>query len=500
MSRSRRPLVAAAVLALSSAFASPVVTSIVGATGMFGGLAGVAHADAKSDAKKDIQAKVKEAMENFDLLEYEEAKKLLAQALATAKKAKLDRDPIVAQIHVRLGIVFFAGLQDPDAAKVAFAAAVELDPKVQIEAAYKTPDMQKLLEEARSGGGAAPSGGSALPGGPGGGDDGSCKGLTGIEHTIIDEAPAGAPVAIEARIGADVAATKVAVLFRAPGATDFTEVKLGKAGGCGYTGSIPTSALAGGIVHYYVAAYNKAGKVVASKGSSGAPNIIEVSGGSAATDDSDNENPLDKGGRGGGGAASGDGGTVEGGVTVGGKKPTVFVAIVAGTGGGYVTGKTEQAASEVKCCFAPGLLHLLPEIGVYLSPQMTVSLAGRIGFPIGANITGHSTVAPAALLRLRYGFGENGEGAQVSGALGGGIIRNTIGLTEADPEMDTDIAAIGPLLAGVGAGYIAGLGGPLKLTAEVQAIAAIPVVDEIDAARMNFGLQIDVNVGLLFGF
>jgi hypothetical protein len=499
MSRSRRPLVAAAVLALSSAFASTIVTSIVETTGMFGGPARVAHADAKSDAKKDIQAKVKEAMENFDLLEYEEAKKLLAQALSTAKKAKLDRDPIVAQIHVRLGIVFFAGLQDADAAKVAFAAAVEADPKVQIEAAYKTPDMQKILEEARSGGG-APSG-SAPSGGASGGDDGSCKGLTGIEHTIIDEAPAGAPVAIEAKVGADVAAAKVAVLFRAPGATDFTEVKLGKQGGCGFTGSIPTSALAGGVVHYYVAAYNKAGKVVASKGSAGAPNIIEVSGGSAtALDDSDNENPLDKGGRSGGGAASGGDGTVEGGVTVGSKQPTVFVAIVAGTGGGYVTGKTEQAASEVKCCFAPGLLHLLPEIGVYLSPQMTVSLAGRIGFPIGANITGHSTVAPAGFLRLRYGFGENGEGAQVSGALGGGIIRNTISLKAADPEMDTDIAAIGPLLAGVGGGYIAGLGGPLKLTAEVQVIAAIPVVDEIDAARMNFGLQVDVNVGLLFGF
>jgi hypothetical protein len=494
MSRSRHPLVAAAVLALASASASTVVT-----TGLFGGLASVAHADAKSDAKKDIQAKVKEAMENFDLLEYEEARKLLAQALSTAKKAKLDRDPVVAQIHVRLGIVFFAGLQDPDAAKVAFAAAVEVDPKVQIEAAYKTPDMQKLLDEARSGGS---SGGGSAPVPAAGGDDGSCKAVTGIEHAIIDEAPAGAPVSIEARVGADVAATKVAVLYRAPGATDFTEVKLGKEGACAYTGAIPTAALAGGVVHYYVAAYNKAGKVVASKGSSGAPNIIEVSGGSAAaTDDSDPENPLDKGGsRQGGGAAAGDGGTVEGGVTVGGKKPTVFVAIVAGTGGGYVTGKTEQAASEVKCCFAPGLLHLLPEIGFYLSPQMTVSLAGRIGFPIGANITGHSTVAPAGLLRLRYGFGENGEGAQVSGALGGGIIRNTIKLTASDPEMDTDIAAIGPLLAGVGAGYIAGLGGPLKLTAEVQAIAAIPVVDEIDAARLNFGLQIDVNVGLLFGF
>ena len=49
-----------------------------------------------ADAKKDIEAKVKEAMENYDLFEYEEARKLLNTALTLAKKNKLEANPLVA--------------------------------------------------------------------------------------------------------------------------------------------------------------------------------------------------------------------------------------------------------------------------------------------------------------------------------------------------------------------------------------------------------------------
>jgi hypothetical protein len=57
-----------------------------------------------------------------------------------------------------------------------------------------------------------------------------------------------------------------------------------------------------------------------------------------------------------------------------------------GSGGGLVSGETEQQGNSVKCCFAPQLVHVMPELGYYLSPTTAISLAGRIGFPIGANI------------------------------------------------------------------------------------------------------------------
>ena len=110
---------------------------------------------ADASPKSDIQTKIKEAMENYDLMDYDAAKKLLTQALSIAKKNKLDKDPIVGKAHLNLGIVQFVN-NDPEGAKLSFLSAVQIDSKIQIDAAYKSNEMSKLLEQVRkeaSGGG-----------------------------------------------------------------------------------------------------------------------------------------------------------------------------------------------------------------------------------------------------------------------------------------------------------------------------------------------------------
>ena len=466
-----------------------------------------AYADAKG--KKEIQEKIKEAMENYDLLEYEEARKLLNSALTIAKKKKMENDPVVAQVHLALGIVYFAGLQDNESAKLAFLSAVEIDSKVQIDPAYRTADMAKLLEEAKSeatgGGGSSDTGGGGDIGDidVGGGGDVDCSSVTGVQHEILDTAPSGADLAMTAHLGSDVEAAKVAIMYRPQGATDFTEAKMTKKGECTYVGALPAEGLKGELVHYYVAAFNGKNKVIAGKGSSGSPNIIEIagvaSGGGGVV--GDDENPLGDKPKGGGGGSSGN---VSSGVTVGPKKPSkVFVNIAVGSGGSFVTGKTEQDLNEVKCCFAPALLHVMPELGFYVAPKTSLGAAFRMGFPIGANIPGHSTAAPAALIRIRQSLGDGQDGLQVTGSIGAGVMRSTIKLTEAPPGMDTDIVATGPLLVGAGAAYAKALGGPIKFVAEINAIAGIPVIDKLGADpgfQLNFGVQFDVNLGLMFGF
>jgi cytochrome c-type biogenesis protein CcmH/NrfG len=89
---------------------------------------GVADASPKTDVDKNI----KEAMENYDLMDYDAARKSLNQALAIAKKAKLDKDPVVAKAHLSLGIIQFVN-QDTDGAKLSFLSAVQIDPKIQLE-------------------------------------------------------------------------------------------------------------------------------------------------------------------------------------------------------------------------------------------------------------------------------------------------------------------------------------------------------------------------------
>jgi hypothetical protein len=444
---------------------------------------------AAADAKKDIDTKLKEAMENYDLFEYEEARKQLNTALTLAKKNKLESSPAVAKVHLSLGIVYYAGLKDEASAKLAFLSAVEIDPKIQIDPAYRSAEMAKLLDDARSEKSSGVDPVADLPAGI------DCGAVAGLQHTIVETGTKGSKRELEAFLGSDVTATKVVIKYRPKGQEAFSEASMTKQGDCKYVGAIPAKAMGSDLLHYYVAAVGTDGREVASKGSEGSPNIIEVAV-ATSTSGRDDDNPLGKKDE-----PKDTGPRVTGGVVAGGKKSTVFIAVAVGTGAGYVSGKTEQQANEVQCCLAPGLLHIAPEIGYYISKQLAISLAGRIGIPIGANIEGHATMAPAGLIKLRYALSKKGTGITVSGGVGGGIIRNTIKLTDpAVSGMDTDIVAIGPMLVSAGAGYTAAVGGSLKIVAELNAIAGIPVVKTIGASNLNFGVQFDFALGLAVGF
>jgi hypothetical protein len=463
-------------------------------------------ASAYAGPKEDIQKKTKEAMENYDLMDYAASKKTLEGALATAKKAKLDKDPVTAKVYLALGIASFAD-GDQDGAKAAFAAAVAIDSKIQIEAAYKSPELNKLLEAAKTGGNGGatkPTPDNGEPIAPAGGAD--CAGVKGLQHAIIDTAPGGKAQPIEVLVGSDVTSQKIGVFWRGEGATEFTEGKLTKQGECKYTGEIPAGVMKGGLIHYYVAALNENGKAVASRGSSGSPNIIELTAavavkGAAAGDSEDpiNKTPSKP-------TTTSSSSEVSGGVIAGGKRPKVFFQAVGGTGFGYVSGKTEFNNPVENCCIGNSLIVLTPEIGYNASAQLAISLAGRIGFPIGANIDDpmkgkSSTMAPAVLLRARYALSKSGEGIRVMGQVGGGIIRNTIKLKESMDGQDTDIVGQGPLLLGAGVGYVKRLSGNFMFVGDLSVLGAIAVVDKLgNAPNLGSGIGADLSVGLAVGF
>ena len=461
---------------------------------------------AEADPKGDIQSKLKEAMESYDLLEYDAAKKSLNAAIVVAKKAKLDKDPLVARAYLDLGIVAFA-LPDVEGAKASFLAAVQIDSKIQIDAAYKSPELAKLLDDARSeaghGAGSTSGGGIVEPE-----PAADCKSVKGLQHTLVDSAKGGSPVLMEVLLGADVKPVKVAIMYRAEGATDFTEAKM-SAQGCKYTGTIPAAALKGVVVHYYIAAFDGNGKPIASKGSAGSPNIIEITagggGGGGAVTPRDNEDPI--GGAkpiikatpaGGGGDVGGD---VSDGVTVGRKAPRVMVAVSGGTGFGYVTGMTENMNTVKNCCVGNSWGVVVAELGYYVNAKTSIGVAVRLGFPIGANVDGHATLAPGGMLRLRYALSPTGAGVHVMGQVGVGILRNTIKLDNAVNGMDTDIVAQGPLLLGGGVGYAKRVSGNVMVLADLSLLAGIAVTDHLgDAPALNSGITGDLSLGLAFGF
>jgi tetratricopeptide (TPR) repeat protein len=440
----------------------------------------VARAQGKQGAK-EVDKKTAKAMENFDLLEFEEAKKGLVDAVALAKENQLDEDPVLARAYLHLGIVEFAGLKNAEAAREAFAAAVAIDPAVEIGVAYRTAAMAELLRAVKQ---------SSQRDEEEQGEGAVCGVLSGVEHTPVDQGKRGQSVPISVRVGDRVSAQKVSLFYRAAGAAQYVELRMRRGRNCTYQAAIPAAVMRGDAVHYYVAALAN-GQTRASKGSRTSPNIIMLA--AAAGEDSPVAAEVSE--------------EAEEKEAPAGEKKSMFFSLAVGTGAGYVSGTTEVVGSEVDCCVAIALLHVWPEIGYYFSRQLSLSGAFRMGFALGANVSGHATAAPSGLLRLRYALSESGLGFQVSASAGGGIIRNTVKVEEAASDMDTDTTASGPFLAGGGIGYVMALSGVSHLVAELSALAAFPGgIDELGpcpgsgCVRPNFGIQADFNLGVLFAF
>ncbi|MCW5807077.1 MAG: tetratricopeptide repeat protein [Deltaproteobacteria bacterium] len=472
------------------------------------GIAGPMGQSAHADPKSDLVQKSKEAMEAYDGMDYDAAKKSLTQAIANAKKAKLDKDPALAKAYMFLAVSSFAG-GDTDGTKAAFSAAVAIDPKIQIDSAYKQPELTKLLEAARKDAPASGGGTTTATG-----DGAECLGVKGFQHTIVDTGKGGTALPLEVLLGADVKPEKVSIQFRAKETPDYTEVKMTKESACKWTGAIPGAAMKGSLLFYYVAAYDGNNRVIIGKGSSGAPNTMDIVAGSGTGGGTgkDTEDPINgkRVASNGGGGSGNSGGSVSSGGSVGGgvgkkKGPNkVYLAVVGGTGFGYVTGNTEGGNEVKNCCVGNSLVVLTPELGFHVSPQLAIGVAGRIGLPIGANVdppnAKHSEVAPGALVRVRYTLSATGEGVRVMGQIGGGVMRNTIKLDAAANGMDTDIVAQGPLLLGAGIGFTKKLGNNLAFLADISALAGIAVTDKLGTATLNTGVGGDLSLGLALGF
>src|SRR5438067_6696677 len=122
--------------------------------------AGRAHAQDAAAAAR-IEQLNKRAMSDYDMLEFDSARRTLTEAVNLVKRSGLETDPIAAKTYVNLGIVYVAGLKDRYKGFQQFVRALQIKPDTQLDPAVATPELQEVFDNAREtvGGPRGPGGG-----------------------------------------------------------------------------------------------------------------------------------------------------------------------------------------------------------------------------------------------------------------------------------------------------------------------------------------------------
>jgi hypothetical protein len=313
-------------------------------------------------------------------------------------------------------------------------------------------------------------------------------------------------------------------MYQEPGKEEYSEVEMKKSPKGWWVGKVPKKAVTGKSVKYYFEGRNAAGKAVVRNGELESPNFLLVmeedayreakKNRASANLGEDVENPLD--------VAEGPvrqsrlGAHREDvGLDVRFGKRKWWIGIGAGSGFGYAKGNGLEAVNNssdpqfhsLADVFQPGgawagFFHLAPEFGYMLSPNVALSLEGRLQYiPQDAKYQRFAARgALSGLVKLmRYTHQSQ---LRFFGTLlaGGGegfrfIVKPGSGITDPnDPLYSvrdfTDTVKAGPLIAGAGGGLYFEATKRASIVAEVHALAGFP----------TFGVVIDGNVALQINF
>ncbi len=508
-------------------------------------LAATAPALAQDAAERATALNVK-ALERFDALDPEGARKLLKEALDICENEGLATHKIKARTHIHFGIVLFSGFDQREIAARQFRKALEIDPDMRLTKKYSGPDIQAAFDAVKRDLAANPPAatdemGDPSPAAPPAPAPPAPAEPEGLSHQTIGEWQRGTVLPVRATVGRDIKFEKVVLAYRPDGAEQFLARDMTKQKDGAYAAEVPIAATAGSTVAYYIEVRDADGQPVAASGSPTAPNIVVLT---------DKPPPVAAGGKdtadageapaaGVKAVAQSDDESEEGGeegdeeaeTTSGGIRERLFGRIAIGSGVGWIHGRPEvNAVSEsgravrVLAGFAPAqLMHVAPEVGYYVRPELAVSLQLRLQI-----ISGVSTVravdcpgaggssdgkgickpAPGAFAVFARGTRWFNEWAAqrfkieklrpyLSVLLGGGEIRHVVNLPEAisncgedgtQPCNDTVRASV--LMLGGGAGLAYDLTEAIAITAAADLQLAVPATS----------LNLDFNLGVSFGF
>ena len=455
----------------------------------------------------------KKALDDYDSLEWASAKRALLEALATAKKAGLEHHPITARTYVHLGAVYVTGFKDRQKGLQSFVRALEIQPDITLSKNLTTPELEKIFAEAvtRSQSHAAEPQHVDQPRAD---DRGSEQDLpahvSALDCPAPDDAPPDKSIDVRCAVAENIAVAEVYLMYRGPGRVDFTAVEMEKTPKGWYQGKIPKSAVTGKSVQFYFEGRNAAGKPVVSNGRAESPNLIlirekgvaeeaEAQAASKGTlPDDTEENPLEE-------KKENQGprlylGKVDKskiGLDTRYGQRTWWIGIGAGSGFGYAKGNGPESRTDLQKYYQAGqgwagLGQLAPEIGYQITPDVAVSLEGRLQWipqpSRYANVTAHGAQSVLARLLL---FTKQQE-VRFFGSLmaGGGEGFRFVLYPDATHPDFKDTVLGGPVLAGAGGGVNYEFSKPVSLVLELNALAGFPTFSVV--ADVNLALQLNI--------
>ncbi len=443
-----------------------------------------------SAAVEKVTKANKRAVEEYQNLNFEEARKILSDALDACAKAGLDTHPVTARTHVHMGVVMLAGFKQKDQATKEFKKALEIQADIKLDAALATPEIQEVFDGAAQAqktesASAAPEEETTPPPPP--------PPREPVAHDPITRAAQGSSIPIEVTIDSSVGARKVVLSFSADGSDDFGERELKEASPGNWTGEIPSSATQGAKVGYYIEVVGAGDQVVASKGSAAEPMVVNLFGpdGAALAGPAKKKGPA---------AAPAEEAESTG--------KSFYLALGLGSGFGWATGngETNPADKISPAGFAPAQLgHLAPELGYFVSPQLLISLQLRLQFVTGGTeldspmcgsgmVCSPKKLAVAGFGRAAWLFGDGDLHPFLGGVAGLGVIRHVTSFA-AQPTCGSnksttcvDSVEAGPVFVGGTAGILYNLSSSVALTLGTNVVAGFS----------HFTINVDLNAGLAF--
>jgi hypothetical protein len=483
----------------------------------------------------------KKALDDYDTLDFDSAKKRLLDALMTGKKAGLDNHPVLARTYIHLGAVYFTGFKDRAKALQSFGRALDIDPGIQLSKGIDTPEVTAVFQEAQrnhaGGGAAADTGagrnnrrapvadsdnGESRPAAPpprkkrpASSDDDEGEPdlpvhINALDCPTPDEAIIDKPLLLRCAVAPNLPVANVVLLYRAPGKDGYVEEPMTKSAKGWLEAKIPKKAVTGKSIQFYFEGRNAAGKPVVANGGADSPNIVllveegsEAEASEGAVDEE--ENPLeDEDGPYRPRLRLGHRDTEREGLDTRFGKRKWWIGLGLGTGYGYAKGKGFEAVNNtpdpqfhaLKDEFLPGLAwaglgHLAPEVGYAFNPDIAVSLEGRLqytGQPSKYSSFG-ARGAISVLAKLLFYTKQNQLrffGSLLAG--GGEGFRFTVYPDANHPDFKDTILG-GPVVAGIGGGVYYEISKPVSLVGEIHGLAGFPTFSIV--ADFNAALQIN---------